>query len=74
MEALFLSWFGAVGGIVLGVVAGNILAACLQAETVFPWGWSLAGVLVCSAIGIGFGFYPAQKAASLDPIEALRYE
>jgi putative ABC transport system permease protein len=74
LEALFLSLFGAFSGIVFGVVAGNVLATWLQAQVVFPWGWSLAGVLVCSAIGIGFGFYPAQKAASLDPIEALRYE
>jgi putative ABC transport system permease protein len=74
LEALFLSLFGAFSGIVLGVVAGNILATWLQAQAVFPWGWALVGVLVCSAVGIGFGFYPAQKAASLDPIEALRYE
>jgi putative ABC transport system permease protein len=74
LEALFLSLIGAIFGIGLGVLAGNGLAAWLQANPVFPWGWAIAGVIVCSAIGIGFGLYPAHKAASLDPIEALRYE
>jgi putative ABC transport system permease protein len=41
---------------------------------VFPWDWASIGLLVCTAIGVGFGLYPAFKAASLDPIEALRYE
>jgi putative ABC transport system permease protein len=74
LEALFLSLLGAVSGIILGVAAGNGFAAFVRAQLVFPWGWSIVGVLVCSAIGIGFGLYPAHKAASLDPIEALRYE
>ncbi len=40
---------------------------------VFPWGWAMTGLLVCSAIGIAFGLYPAWKAASLHPIDALHY-
>jgi putative ABC transport system permease protein len=74
LEALFLSLIGAVAGIVLGVVAGDALALWLNASVVFPWGWAAIGVLACSAVGITFGLYPAHKAASLDPIEALRYE
>jgi putative ABC transport system permease protein len=74
LEAFFLSLVGATAGIILGVVAGNALAIWLQASIVFPFGWAIVGVLVCSLIGVGFGLYPADKAASLDPIEALRYE
>ncbi|HEX8679967.1 MAG TPA: FtsX-like permease family protein, partial [Chthoniobacterales bacterium] len=73
-EAVFISQAGGILGIVLGVVGGNLLAAWLEAELIFPFGWAIAGLLVCSAIGIGFGFYPAYRAASLDPIEALRFE
>ncbi len=74
VEAVFLSEFGGLIGILLGVLGGNILAASLKADVVFPWGWAAAGLLVCSAIGIAFGLYPAWRAASLDPIEALRFE
>jgi putative ABC transport system permease protein len=74
VEAVVLSVTGGLGGILLGTVAGNGLAVMLSASIVFPWGWAAAGVVVCSLIGIVFGMYPAWKAASLDPIDALRFE
>ena len=74
LESVALSLAGAVAGIVLGVLAGDALAAVLRAAVVFPWGWAAAGLGVCTAIGVGFGLYPALRAAALDPIEALRYE
>jgi len=74
IEAVVISLAGGVMGIALGVLGGNGLALLLKASVIFPWNWAAIGILVCSGIGIGFGFYPAWKAAALDPIEALRYE
>jgi putative ABC transport system permease protein len=74
IESVALSLGGGVAGIALGVIAGNALAVFMHAAIVFPWAWAATGLLVCSGIGVGFGLYPAAKAAALDPIEALRYE
>ncbi len=74
LESLFLSELGGIAGIVLGAVGGNGLAVFLKASVFFPWGWALVGLVVCSVIGIGFGMYPAHKAAALDPVDALRFE
>jgi putative ABC transport system permease protein len=73
-EAVFISEAGGILGIILGVIGGDLLAVWLKVDIIFPFGWAIAGLVVCSAIGIGFGLYPAYRAASLDPIEALRYE
>ena len=74
LEAIVLSELGGLAGILFGVAGGNTFAFVWDMSVVFPWGWALTGLIVCSVIGVGFGWYPAWKAASLDPIDALRYE
>jgi putative ABC transport system permease protein len=74
LEAVILTEIGGVIGILLGVVGGNVVALLMKTSVVFPWDWALIGLIVCSAIALIFGSYPAYKAAGLDPIEALRYE
>ena len=74
MEAVFLSQFGGIVGIIIGVSGGNIVSIVFNIPAVIPIDWALIGLIVCSVIGIGFGIYPAWRAAQLDPIESLRFE
>jgi putative ABC transport system permease protein len=74
LEAIVLSELGGLAGIICGVAGGNGIAIWLEIPMVFPWFWTVTGLVVCSVIGISFGWYPAWKAAQLHPIEALRYE
>ena len=74
LEAIVLCQAGGIIGVVLGVAGGNVLALTMKAPPVIPVDWIVLGLLICSAVGIIFGSYPAYKAANLDPIESLRYE
>jgi putative ABC transport system permease protein len=73
-EAIILCQIGGVVGIVLGVAVGNMAGSMIDAAATIPIDWVVIGVFMCVLIGVTFGTYPAAKAASLDPIEALRYE
>jgi len=74
MEAIFLSEFGGIVGIILGVAGGNMVSFIFNIPAVIPIDWAFIGLFVCSIIGIGFGIYPAWRAANLDPIESLRFD
>ena len=74
LEAIFIAQVGAVIGIVLGVAAGDIVGAYLNVKPVIPWFWMAVAVITCGGIGLGFGAYPAWRAARMDPVDALRFE
>lgn len=73
-EAILLSLVGGLAGVALGLLGSWILRIILQ----WPMSLSAKAIGVAASfsvtVGVFFGFYPARKAASLDPIEALRFE
>jgi putative ABC transport system permease protein len=74
IESIVLSLTGGMIGIILGVVLSLAIPAFLGWPTLVSMMAIVGSVLFSAAVGIFFGYYPARKAASLDPIEALRYE
>lgn len=74
IESISICQIGGLIGIVLGFVAGYLLGNVIQIPLTFPLPWIILSVVVCTILGVGFGAYPAYRAANLDPIESLRYE
>ncbi len=74
IESIVIGQLGGIFGIILGIIIGNLVGAAVGSAFIIPWKWILGGAALCFGVGIISGFYPAKKAASLDPIEALRHE
>ena len=74
IESIIISITGGVLGILLGTLLSTGANVLFGLPTSVPM-WSIfVSFLVCTVIGVGFGYFPAQKAARMDPIEAIRYE
>jgi putative ABC transport system permease protein len=73
-ESMLLSITGGVIGILVGIAASKIIGSAMAWPVVVLPSSEVLSFAVCTIIGIFFGWYPAKKAASLDPIDALRYE
>lgn len=75
IEAIVICLLGGIGGIILGIVIGNVVANFIsEGGLIIPWLWMGVGVVVCIAVGLISGYFPAYKASRLDPIESLRFE
>jgi putative ABC transport system permease protein len=76
-EAIVICLLGGLAGIGLGLGVGNLISGVVSQGAggfVVPWTWMGLGIVVCLAVGLFSGLYPAIRASKLDPIEALRYE
>ncbi len=74
IEAVVLSLLGGIAGILFGISSSSMISRVLRWPTFISPAAILVAVVFSIAVGVFFGFYPARKAARLDPIEALRYE
>jgi putative ABC transport system permease protein len=74
VEAAVLTGFGGVLGILIGLTFGRLATMAMNIDAAVPLGLTAIAVIVSVSIGLIFGILPAQRAAKLDPIDALRYE
>jgi putative ABC transport system permease protein len=75
IEAIVVCVLGGIGGIILGILIGNLISRAIGIDTfVVPWLWMMVGMGICIMVGLFSGWYPASKASKLDPIESLRFE
>ncbi|PKL48864.1 MAG: hypothetical protein CVV37_07820, partial [Nitrospira bacterium HGW-Nitrospira-1] len=74
VEAVVLSSLGGLVGIALATAVSFVVARLMQVPYIFNPGINLLSFLFSAAIGVIFGYFPARRAARLDPIDALRHE
>ena len=74
LEAIILCNIGGLIGVAVGFGLGNIVSLVTPFAAHVPLGWTIVGIIFCTAVGLTFGFWPALRAARLHPIEALHYE
>jgi putative ABC transport system permease protein len=74
IESSFMSAWGGVIGVVLGVAIARIITAATAMPSRVEPGSVVLAIVMSASIGLFFGLYPANRAAKLDPIEALRTE
>ncbi len=74
VEAATLTFIGGLLGIAMGLGIGQLLKLVLHLKSGVPLWSALVATLVSIGIGLGFGLYPANRAAKMDPVEALRHE
>ncbi|MCW5596642.1 MAG: FtsX-like permease family protein, partial [Rhodocyclaceae bacterium] len=74
LEAIIISVIGCLVGLALGIGGALLVGYLSKTAVVVSGSAALAAFAVAAGVGIFFGYYPAHKAARLDPIEALRYQ
>ena len=74
LESVVLSVLGGLVGIIFGMLAAYVISAVLSWPFIVSSASIVLSFFVCVAVGVFFGWYPAKRAANLDPIQAIRYE
>jgi len=74
IESIVIGQIGGIIGIMLGILMGNVVSYFVKTSFTIPWNWIFLGATICFIVSVVSGYYPANKASKLDPIESLRYE
>ena len=73
-EAIVITQLGGWTGIVFGIIIGNVVANMVDGQFFIPWIWITVAFILSVGVGLLAGWYPASKAAALNPVDALRHE